>query len=134
MTDQYVYNSEELEDMAINISKDDNEIEKLLKKAKQKLDESKLVEDIVNDLKTLIDLIDDWKNGYYNNISKEFITSSIVCLIFLVDPFKFLPDNMLGKAGKMFILAYLVKLVKDEINVYKEFVNSKGGSTRLIEL
>lgn len=110
----------DLKEKAYEIYNDENGIKELVDKYKDTILKSDVSKKFSDEVKTSVDLLMDWKDGNYNNISKESIIGIIVCLLFIIDPFDMLPDGI-KTLGKLFVFGYLIKLLKDELDKYKNW-------------
>ncbi|HEY4543875.1 MAG TPA: hypothetical protein VIG40_04440 [Tissierellaceae bacterium] len=125
---------QDFKDKAEEIYNSENGIKDLIEKAKTMITESKIADKFSEDIKTSVDLLLDWKDGKYNHVSKESIVGVIVCLLFMIDPFDILPNNNVKTLGKIFIFAYLLKIINDELNKYREWEGNVNHIDNLIEL
>lgn len=123
---------EELKEKAYSLYYDENGIQDLINQAKIKIQENETLSKIQDDLLTTIDMVVDWKDGNYKNISKESIVIAIACLLFLVSPIDFIKN--LKFLGNITALGILLKVIKDEIEEYRAWCGSNAKPANVIEI
>ena len=104
---------------AKDVLNDENRLMDLLKKAisKSKNRSKELKEDVV----TSVQLIKDWKNNDYKNVSKKTILSLLAGIIYFVNPFDLIPDFLLhfGFIDDIGVMTFVMSQFKTEINNYR---------------
>jgi uncharacterized membrane protein YkvA (DUF1232 family) len=102
-----------------------NDKEKLggiLDKAKGIIQNNKELKELFDDIKLLIQLVGDYKNGVYKGISNSSIIIVLAGLIYLVTPIDLLPDFILGGfIDDAAVIAYIIKKISVELTEYKEW-------------
>ncbi len=110
---------------AKDVLNDENRLMDLLKKAisKSKNRSKELKEDVV----TSVQLIKDWKNNDYKNVSKKTILSLLAGIIYFVNPFDLIPDFLLhfGFIDDIGVMTFVMSQFKTEINNYRLYKEGK---------
>ena len=109
---------------------DDNEkLGDLIDEVVEKIKSSKVFETIGSDLKLTIDMIIDWKNGDYKDISQESISIIIIGFLYVLSPINLVPKFIpLKYLDDVLVLAYVIKKIKEELEVYKKWRSENGLS------
>lgn len=115
----------ELKSKAHSIFNDNSKLNNLLIKTKNIINENKELNSIFNDIKMFIELIRDYKNNYYREISRNSIIMIIISLIYLVNPIDLIPDFLIGGfIDDAAVIAYVLKKIQVELDHYKEWKNN----------
>ena len=115
-----------LGDKANKIYNDTPRLKKLLETAKKKVEGNKHLNTILSDIKLLLELMKDWKDGEYKDLSKSTAIMIIISLIYLVSPIDIIPDFLMGGfVDDAAVIAYVIKNISEELNVYKEWKKLK---------
>ncbi|MBU5312766.1 DUF1232 domain-containing protein [Tissierella carlieri] len=78
--------------------------------------------EVWEDIKLFLDLLKDWMRGDYREISKGSIIMIIISLLYLVNPLDLIPDFLVaGFIDDLAVIAYVIKKISDELNVYKKW-------------
>jgi len=82
----------------------------------EKIKEGQLRE-FASQLKTLVSMLKDYKNGQYNEISWSSIAIITAALLYILSPFDFIPDFVLGVglADDAFVVSICLKLISNDI-------------------
>ncbi len=124
-----------LEGKANAIYFDSDKLKKLLNATKEKVEGNKTLMEIWDDIKLFLDLIRDWIRGDYKDISKGSVIMIIISLLYLVNPLDIVPDFIPGGfIDDLAVIAYVIKKISEELNVYKEWRNSKVNDDNPIEV
>ncbi len=108
---------------------DNEKLGDLIDEVVEKIKGSKIFDTIGSDLKLTIDMIIDWKNGDYKDISQESITIIIVGFLYILSPINLMPKFIpLKYLDDVLVLAYVVKRIKAELEIYKKWRNKNGLS------
>ena len=111
---------------ANKIYNDTPRLKKLLETAKKKVEGNKHLNTILSDIKLLLELMKDWKDGEYKDLSKSTAIMIIISLIYLVSPIDIIPDFLMGGfVDDAAVIAYVIKNISEELNVYKEWKKLK---------
>lgn len=109
---------------AHSIFEDNSKLNNLLMKVKGILNENSELDGIINDIKLLIQLIKDYKNHNYREVSKNSIIMIIISLIYLVNPMDLIPDFLVGGfIDDAAVIAYVLKKLQIELSHYKKWKN-----------
>lgn len=107
---------------ANSIFNDNSKLNNLFVKTKSIINENKELDGIINDIKLFIQLIKDYKNGNYKEMSRNSIIMIIISLIYLVSPIDLIPDFLVGGfIDDAAVIAYVLKKIQNELNQYKEW-------------
>ena len=100
---------------------DKNRLFKLIKESGVKALTVDSFESIRDELKVLFQLLKDYKNGEYREISKTTILMIVSALIYLINPLDLVPDFILGIGflDDLTVFGYLLKKIKTELDKYK---------------
>lgn len=113
-----------LKSKANTIFNDNSKLNNLFVKTKNILNENKELDSIISDIKLFIQLIKDYKNGDYKEMSRNSIIMIIISLIYLVSPIDLIPDFLVGGfIDDAAVIAYVLRKVQIELNQYKEWKN-----------
>ncbi len=105
---------------AKKIYQDRNKMEELLRDSEGK-SRKMGIRQMYEDIKTLRDLLGDYRRGAYRNINKASVLMIIGGLIYLVSPIDLVPDFIfgLGFLDDAMILGYVIKRLYDVLDQYK---------------
>jgi uncharacterized membrane protein YkvA (DUF1232 family) len=110
---------------AESLLNDNSRLVDLLKKAvKKSKNRSKELKD---DILTSVQLIKDWKNNEYKNVSKKTILSLLAGIVYFVNPFDLIPDFLLhfGFIDDIGVMTFVMSQFKTEIDNYRLFKEGK---------
>lgn len=111
---------------ANKIYNDSPRLKQLLKTAKEKAEGNKQLNTILSDIKLLVELMKDWKDGHYTDLSKNTAIMVIISLVYLVSPIDIIPDFLMGGfVDDAAVIAYVIKNISGELNQYKEWKKLK---------
>lgn len=111
---------------ANKIYNDTPRLKNLLKTAKEKAEGNKQLNTILSDIKILIELMKDWREGRYTELPKSTVIMVIISLIYLVSPIDIIPDFLIGGfVDDAAVIAYVIKNISEELNQYKEWKKLK---------
>lgn len=104
--------------------KDKNKMADFLIKINKKFKKIKFLKEyttLIIEMKTIINLLTDWKNGFYTEISPKIVYALIGGLIYFFMPFDLIFDGIpfLGYTDDMFVVSYVFKKFFHEIEKYK---------------
>lgn len=104
---------------AKNIYADRAKVDDLLKKAEGK-SKKKGLAGVYEDVKTMMQLLKDYRKGNYRNVNTSSILLIIAGLIYLVTPIDVVPDFLLGMGflDDAVVLGYVIKQVYQVIDEY----------------
>ncbi|MEW8973220.1 MAG: DUF1232 domain-containing protein [Tissierellaceae bacterium] len=118
-----------LDAKANTIYYDDERIMDLINKVKEKIENNEVFADIIDDIKTAIEMIVDWKNGEYPHLSKNTVVIVIIGFLYLLNPFDIVPDFLkMGFLDDLIVIVYILKKIKDELKVYRAWKGSQISS------
>ncbi|MGN9166030.1 YkvA family protein [Tissierellaceae bacterium HCP3S3_D8] len=118
-----------LDAKANTIYYDDERIMDLINKVKEKIENNEVFADIIDDIKTAIEMIVDWKNGEYPHLSKNTVIIVIIGFLYLLNPFDIVPDFLkMGFLDDLIVIVYILKKIKDELKVYRAWKGSQISS------
>ena len=99
-------------------------------KAKELIKNNKELNEIVEEVKIFIDLVRDYVNGDYKEISTSSIILVTIGLIYLVTPIDLIPDFAIGGfIDDAAVIAYILKKIQTELEIYKEWKENKVSGT-----
>ncbi len=111
-----------LDAKANTIYYDDERITELISKVREKIENNEIFADVLDDIRTSIEMIVDWKNGEYTSLSKNTVIIVIIGFLYLLDPLDIVPDFLKkGFLDDIIVIIYLLKRIKDELKLYKEW-------------
>lgn len=106
---------------ANSIYYDNDRLNKLIKDSSKKLKNNKAFSELIDDVKTSIDIIKLYIKGEYTSFSKSNLILIIIGFLYLVNPVDIIPDFIAG-AGFLddaAVFAYLLKMIQQEIDEFK---------------
>lgn len=119
----------EFGEKAKSFYEDNEKLGDLIDEVAEKIKTSKIFETVGSDLKLTIDMIIDWKNGDYKDISQESITIIIVGFLYILSPINLVPKFIpLKHLDDVLVMAYVIKKVRAELELYKKWVSENGRS------
>ena len=119
----------EFGEKAKSFYEDNEKLGDLIDEVAEKIKTSKIFETVGSDLKLTIDMIIDWKNGDYKDISQESITIIIVGFLYILSPINLVPKFIpLKYLDDVLVMAYVIKKVRAELELYKKWVSENGRS------
>lgn len=105
---------------------DKERLNNTFKKAMELIKNNKELNEIVEEVKIFIDLVRDYVNGDYKEISTGSIALVTVGLIYLVTPIDLIPDFAIGGfIDDAAVIAYILKKIQTELEIYKEWKDGK---------
>lgn len=109
------------------ILKDSSRLNKLYKLALKKFDKLGLSEFILQNLKTMISMAQDFINGNYRAYNRKNIILIISGLLYLVNPFDLIPDFLIGIGflDDIYVMKFIIKKITKEIDRYNAWKNIK---------
>lgn len=111
-----------LDAKANTIYYDDERITELISKVREKIENNEIFADVLDDIRTSIEMIVDWKNGEYTSLSKNTVIIVIIGFLYLLDPLDIVPDFLKkGFLDDIIVIIYLLKRIKSELNLYREW-------------
>lgn len=111
-----------LDAKANTIYYDDERITELISKVREKIENNEIFADVLDDIRTSIEMIVDWKNGEYTSLSKNTVIIVIIGFLYLLDPLDIVPDFLKkGFLDDIIVIIYLLKRIKDELKLYREW-------------
>lgn len=119
---------------AEKLSGDRERITSFVKKVLEKLKENNVaLNQIFNDVNTLIRLVSSWANGSYKSIPVSTIISIIAALIYLVSPVDIIPDFIpgIGYIDDIAVILFVIKSIKTDLNNFLQWENDKGNEIRI---
>lgn len=121
-----------LEGIAKSIQVDNHKLKELLESAKEKIENNNELNEILDDVKLLIQLIKDWMKGDYKEVSNNSIILIIIALLYLVNPFDLIPDFLVGGfIDDLFVILYVIKRLSVELKTYKEWKETANQSEKI---
>ena len=133
-----VIEAEIIDDQELNLWKkkaeqyidDPAKTENLLAKVLHKTESSKkneVISNILDKIYLLFNLVKDWTNGNYRNISKTAMIAVIAGLIYFVAPIDVIPDIVvgLGLVDDAAVLGLIINQIDKELVRYQEWRKSK---------
>ncbi len=116
------------------IFSDSDKIVDLLARTKTKLEENKELKSLFDDVRIIVELIKDYTNGAYKELSKNSIILVIISLIYLVNPFDLIPDMLFGGfIDDAAVIAYILKRISTELEIYKEWKVNHEDNPEIID-
>lgn len=116
------------------IFEDNGRLKNLIVKTKNVINENEELNSLIADIKMLIELIKDYKNNNYKEISKNSIIMIIMALIYLVNPMDLIPDFLVGGfIDDAAVIAYVLKKIQVELKHYKDWKNGVKDDSNKME-
>ena len=102
-----------------------------LENAAEKISKKSVVDALgvyVEDLKTLIRMARLWASRKYTGVEAQTIMYTIVAVVYFVTPTDFVPDFILGLGfvDDIAVISWVLGLIKDDIEKFKEWELSKA--------
>ncbi len=111
-----------LDAKANSVYYDGESIVDLISRVKEEMSNREIFSSILDDMETAMDMIMDWKNGDYTNLSKDTVIIVIVGILYLLDPLDIVPGFLKkGFLDDFIVIIYLLKRIKDELDLYREW-------------
>ncbi len=118
----------EFSDKANSFYDDNEKLGDLIDEFTEKIKDSQIVETVGNDLKLTLDMIVDWKNGDYTDLSKDNITIIVIGFLYILSPISLVPKFIpLKHIDDILVLIYVIKKIKDELEIYKKWKIENGS-------
>ncbi|MGO1468674.1 MAG: YkvA family protein [Tissierella sp.] len=101
---------------------DNEKLGELIDEFSEKIKDSKILETVGEDLKLTLDMIMDWKNGDYKDLSKDSVTIIVMGFLYILSPISVIPKFIpLRHIDDILVLVYVIKKVKEELEIYKKW-------------
>lgn len=118
---------DEFSDKASSFYEDNEKLEDLINEFKEKIKDNKIFETVGEDLKLTLEMIIDWKEGKYENLSKDSITIITIGFLYILSPVSLVPKFIpLKHVDDILVLIYVIKRIKDELEMYKVWKLENG--------
>lgn len=119
---------DEFSEKANSFYEDNEKLEELINEFKEKIKDSKILETIGDDLKLTLEMLADWKEGKYKELSKDSITVIIIGFLYILSPISLIPKFIpLKHVDDILVLLYVIKRIKDELEMYKRWRVENGS-------
>lgn len=113
---------------ASSFYEDNEKLGDLIDEFSEKIKDSKIFETIGVDLKLTLDMLVDWKNGDYKDLSKDSITLITVGFLYILSPMSIIPKFIpLKHVDDILVLLYVIKRIKGELETYKKWRSENGS-------
>ena len=123
----------EFSEKASSFYEDNEKLGDLIDEFSEKIKDNKIFETVGSDLKLTLEMLIDWKNGDYKDLSKDSITIIVIGFLYILSPISLIPKFIpLKHVDDILVLVYVIKKVKEELEVYKEW-KIKNGSMDMDE-
>src|SRR5690625_913507 len=113
---------QDLSEKISNINLDDKGINQLIEEVKEKIESNQLYLSISDDVKTTLEMVTDWREGKYTDLSQNTIFIVLAGLCYIVNPLNILPklfkDSILDE---IIVMGYILKKVRDELGEYRKW-------------
>lgn len=117
------------------VTLDNSKLKDLLTRTLKILEENEELKSIIEDIKLLVQLVKDWMSGRYREISKGSIIMVIISFLYLVYPIDIIPDFLIGGfLDDAAVIAYIIKKITAELEVYKDWKKGEDGVDNVIEI
>lgn len=117
----------EFTDKASSFYGDNEKLGDLIDEISEKIKDSKILDSMGSDLKLTLEMLKDWKNEDYTDLSKDSITIITIGFLYILSPMSIIPKFIPFKhADDALVLLYVIKRIKDELETYKEWRKEKG--------
>lgn len=121
----------EFSEKAGSFYEDNEKLGDLIDEFSEKIKDSKIFETIGSDLKLTLDMLIDWKNGDYKDLSKDSITIITVGFLYILSPMSIIPKFIpLKHVDDILVLLYVIKRIKGELETYKRWREDNGSLDR----
>lgn len=118
----------EFSEKASSFYEDNEKLGDLIDEFSAKIKDNKIFETVGSDLKLTLEMLIDWKNGDYKDLSKDSITIIVIGFLYILSPISIIPKFIpLKHVDDILVLVYVIKRVKEELEVYKEWKVEKGS-------
>lgn len=118
----------EFSEKAGSFYEDNEKLGDLIDEFSEKIKDSKIFETIGSDLKLTLDMLIDWKNGDYKDLSKDSITIITVGFLYILSPMSIIPKFIpLKHVDDILVLLYVIKRIKGELETYKRWREDNGS-------
>lgn len=117
----------EFNEKASTFYEDNEKLGELIDEFSEKIKDNKIFETIGSDLKLTLEMLVDWKNGDYKDLSKDSITVIVVGFLYILSPLSIIPKFIpLKHVDDILVLVYVMKRIKDELETYKKWKSENG--------
>lgn len=107
---------------ANEIYKDNEKLKDMLDELAEKIKNNEMLSKISSDIKLTIDMLLDWKDGKYEDLSKDTVILILVGFLYILSPVSIIPNSSIFKyLDDILVFAFIIKKIKDELEVYKEW-------------
>ena len=119
----------EFAERAKSFYEDNEKLADLIDEFGKKIKDSEILENVGTDLKLTLEMIIDWKNGDYKDLSKDSIVIIIIGFLYVLSPANIMPKLFpLKYVDDILVLLYIIGKIKTELKKYKKW-RSKNGLT-----
>lgn len=120
---------DEFSEKASSFYEDNEKLEELINEFKEKIKDSKIIETVGDDLKLTLDMLVDWKDGKYKELSKDSVTIISIGFLYILSPVSLIPKFIpIKHLDDILVLLYVIKKIKDELEIYKGWRVKNGMS------
>lgn len=117
----------EFSEKASTFYEDNEKLGELIDEFSEKIKDNKIFESIGSDLKLTLEMLVDWKNGDYKDLSKESITVIVIGFLYILSPLSIIPKFIpLKHVDDILVLVYVIKKIKAELETYKKWKSENG--------
>ena len=116
---------------AEKISTDAGKLRELVDQSIEKMTRHRSdVSPLMEQFKALIRMLHARLKGRYPHTPVKTIVAATVALLYFVSPFDFIPDfiPILGLTYDLGILAFLFKMIQDDLNAFRQWEREQGGA------
>ena len=88
---------------------------------------NKTFSNLIEDVKTLAALINDYVKGYYRQVPYKSIAAVVFGMLYILDPFDFVPDFIpgIGYIDDAAVIGLILKFLGDDILKYRDWRNDQ---------
>lgn len=116
---------------ANEIYKDNEKLKEMLDELAEKIKNNQMLSKISSDIKLTIDMLVDWKDGKYEDLSKDTVILILVGFLYILSPVSIIPNSSIFKyLDDILVFAFIIKKIKDELEVYKGWKAQEELPTR----
>ena len=117
----------EFSDKASSFYGDNEKLGDLIDQFTEKIKDNKIFDSLGSDLKLILEMLKDWINGEYKDLSKDSITIISIGFLYILSPMSVIPKFIpLKHVDDVLVLLYVIKRIKDELETYKKWREENG--------
>lgn len=133
MNDEHYFNKSDIDGSlkkhskkAKELANDHNKLEDFTNNVLDKLQNIPAIGDIIEDVRLLVNMVQDYAKGNYKDIPLASIITAIAALVYFVSPIDLIPDYIpvIGYIDDAAVVAFALNAIHNDIQSYKDWTES----------